>query len=231
MKTIWIALMASATVGFLGIALAAGPEAALQVADSRVRVSGDHAVVTVTLLNTQRKTVTAWGQYVEGRYADGSKQNNYLVLDDITALLRGNPEDRTFRTSTTRNLDVALPLDANGAPPVTVTASLKMVVFDDRSAVGDGREIDRLAATRKSMAASWSATIDDIERIRSRPDPKAAMREYIIVHPQGGAMLGQLLPLFDAGPAAVDSVVSMYKETRDLLLQHSVLTASKEEGN
>src|ERR1035438_3556395 len=44
MKTIWIALRAWAAVGVLGVALAAGPEAALRVTDSRSRVSGDHAV-------------------------------------------------------------------------------------------------------------------------------------------------------------------------------------------
>jgi hypothetical protein len=228
MRTIWIALRALAIIGFLGTALAAGPKTALRVADSRVRVAGDHAVVTVTLSNSHSKTVTAWGQYVEGQYADGSKQSNYLVTDDVTALLHGNPEDRMFRADATRELDVALPLDANGAPPVIISASVKMVVYDDRSAVGDAREIDRLAVARRSMALHWSATIDDIETIRKMPDPKAALKAYITDHPEGGVMLQQLVPLFDAGPAAVDAALSVYKETRDLLLQHSVLSGAKE---
>jgi hypothetical protein len=222
MKTIWIALRAWAAVGVLGVALAAGPEAALRVTDSRSRVSGDHAVTTVTLSNVSRKAVTAWGCSVEGQYADGSKRSNYMVTDDVTALLSQNPQDRALRAGGARDVDILLPLDASGALPVTVRATLTFVAFDDRSAVGDKREIDRLAADRKSMAASWSATIDDIERIRAKPDPKAAMQEYITVHPQGGAMIRQLLPLLDAGPAAVDC---------DLFLQHSVLTASKEEAN
>lgn len=224
----------------LNVSLAIGSDAAVDAVSVSARIvelSGPDARVEVKLTNVSNKTVTAWAYSVEGRYPDGSSRSTFAMVDEVSSLLgaslpvpKGDREPAEFRSGILRTRLSRLPLSKRGEFPTSVTAVVEMVALDDGTAQGDIVRIRQLSGARRSMAASISSVLADIQRARESTDPKASLRATIeklskdTTGPrQGGLMLQQLMPLLDQEPVSLDRALAAYKAYRDLLNQHSDL--------
>ena len=216
-------------------ATGAEPPQGVEIAGSNTRVSGDRAIVEVTLRGTSHHTVTAWAYKLEVHYGDGSSRTNEGMVDEISTLLSKNADSTAFRAGATKTFSAVVPLDSRGNAPVSVSPTIEMVAFDDLSAAGDTVQIQRLAKGRRSQASFMSDIIEKVQQARNSPDPKGALKKIIdsqsSQHPGGGPqsfVVLQLLPLLDQGPTALDTALAMYGQYRDLLTQHSALNSAVE---
>ncbi len=227
MRTIYLASVVALSTGAFYVAQAAGPVVGVSVTRSTARfdrASRNRAAVDIELANNSGKTATAWSYVVEGTYADGSVARTTATVDNVTALL--TPETNSgFRSGTSHAFTAMLPLGKLGDIPVTASARLEMVAFEDGSATGDSQAVLRMSGRRRSMAAMMSAMLDEIQAARNAPDPKAAMQAVDARHSkagEGGIMVLQLVPLLDQ-PETLERALAGYRSVRDLLMKHSVL--------
>lgn len=222
MSTVFLVPALAMGAGFFCAAPAAAPLGGVEVTHSAARFDaafGGRTEVDVELSNTSGKTVAAWSYDVDGTYADGSVKTTTSAVDDITALLTPETRAKAFSSGTFRSTNVILPLGKLGDIPTKVETTLTMVVFDDDSAAGHAVSLGGL---RRHMAAVENTLLDAVQAARAAPDPRAALKALIDKNP-GQGMYMQLLPMFDHGPEALETVLSMHRTYRDLLLQHCEL--------
>jgi hypothetical protein len=141
-------------------------------------------------------------------------------VDSVTSLLAGNDKD-AFRTGVTHGLTARLPLDGGGAAPLAAQLTLRMLAFDDLSAIGDREDVLGLTLLRRSNAKRTNDLLDEVEKARKSSDAKREFEALIAKHRTEGMMWVQLGPLFEKGPEFLDHAISMYRDTRDLLVQQS----------
>ena len=176
-----------------------------------------------TCKNISGLTITALSYSIQARYPDGSTNSaGGGNVDSVALLLPGN-EKGAFAPGVINMLTADIPLDSRGAVPVAAEVTLRMLVFDDRSAIGDAGEISRVALSRRGNAKMMSDVLDAVGKALQSPDPKREMDALLAKHRSEGMVWVQLGPLFDHGPAAMDAVLSSYRATRDLFLRQSEL--------
>jgi hypothetical protein len=198
-------------------------ENAVKLAPPAIRIAegGKYALIEIPLTNISGLAITACSYSVQVRYPDGSSRAaGPWTMDSVSSLMKeGNGRD-SFLPGTTRNLTATVPLDDAGEPPLAADTALRVLAFADRSAIGDSAAIGMLASSRRSMASSMTDVLAGIEKARQSSDAKAELETLAKRYP--GAIITQLVRLVDM-PAAMDMLVSGYREYRDLLNQHSAL--------
>jgi hypothetical protein len=213
---------------FLAIATAAQiPQEAAKIDATLAGVTNGRVSVHLVFRNNAAKTITALAWQVDGEYADGTKASHAGTVDVISDLLPGNQGG--FRPGVSREFSDALPL-ANGAKPVSVTAHLTMLVYEDDSAIGERDRIARFASARRSMAASEADELQSIETALKADAPKAAIRSAIAERErkgQRGGMIEQVAKLLDSGvaPGAAEAAADELRSHQQLLAAHSRLEA------
>ena len=222
MRALLVASMTLFTTVFPGRASAAAFERIVKMDKATIRLvdDGKFALLEIPCTNISPLTITAWSYSIQAQYPDGSASSGGGNVDNVSALLAGN-EEGAFRTGVTHGLTARLPLDGRGEAPLAAEATLRMLVFDDLSAVGDPQEIIRLAASRRAMGKMMGDLLEEVEKARQSPDPKRELDALVAKHKSEGMVWVQLGPVFDKGPGAFESVLTMYRTIRDLWIRHS----------
>jgi len=169
-------------------------DSALQISSPDVGVASDFAgmaTVSFTVRNLSTRTINGFSYSVLGRYADGgertARQNEDLyaplMLDRLPAMAK-TVESRASMQSLgpgqSKHVTALLPLSGEGQLPVSVTAKLLMIAFDDNTALGDPIEITQLQEARALWVEMISAIVADLQRMKRSPSPKEAAHNLIL---------------------------------------------------
>ena len=153
----------------------------LEIVGSGAAASGKYAVVEIQFQNTSDRPITAHAGKLLGSYADGTERTSGWGQDiaGLTALSRvpdvrlQSPE--TLNSGETRRLKVSLPPDSQGAPPVYVTGTVTMVIFEDRTALGDAEQIRLMLERRARDSEETAGLLAVMEKARAEPELQEAM--------------------------------------------------------
>lgn len=153
----------------------------LEIIGSGAAASGKYAVVEIQFQNTSDRTITAHAGKLHGYYADGTERTSGWSQDiaGLTALSRvpgirlQSPE--TLNSGETRRLKLSLPPDSQGAPPVSVTGTVTMVISEDRTALGDAEQIRLMLERRAQDSEELSELLAEMRKARAEPELQEAM--------------------------------------------------------
>jgi hypothetical protein len=135
----------------------------------------------VQLTNLSGKTITAhWGS-VNVRYADGKEVtqiwNEDLLMDTILTRIPGVTVQgpKTLRNGETRTIVLTLAPGADGSAPVFVSAHSTTLIFEDRTALGDGGQIGTTLEFRRVYAEDMYDVVERLRSVRAHPGVLAAI--------------------------------------------------------
>jgi hypothetical protein len=168
-------------------------EAALKVKGISVRspftspqLQGASVVpLEIEFVNVSHQAITAFEYRVRIRFSDGrdapSEGGEDLIKDMATARLLPEIADpnATFAPGAHRKIARNLTFRAGGAMPVGVEVYPSMVLFEDRTALGDANAIAKAAAHRKAEAEYMAGLIADLDSAASSNDPATTLASRI----------------------------------------------------
>ncbi len=192
-------------------------------------IDSGRAQVEIFLKNGTAHSVTAWSWLVKGTYPDGSTQVHEGTVDILGATDNQGPLE--FRPGNSHQFSDSLPV-VNGTAPSSVTATLTMVVFDDDTATGDRKMIQKFGALRKSMAEMEAEEFAEIQAALKAPSPKDALRTAMKsrqANEHGDGIMRQILVLLEhnASREDIDRSLVMLRQHQTLQAAHYNLVAVK----
>lgn len=158
---------------------------AASVAVERIQVgepgSGANLVpVTFQLKNTSAQAIYAFSYAVTARYADGSSQSQSGSVDLLALYaqrMRISAADEHFLPPLLRPGEVfscppqSVPVSRRNEPPVGAEVEIRMLVFEDRTAIGDERQIASEFRRRQADAVLIAGVLDDLRSAQKAGDP------------------------------------------------------------
>ncbi|MGB7620836.1 MAG: hypothetical protein WBN92_00645 [Terriglobia bacterium] len=160
--------------------------ATLSVANNSAQPSGASRVsLDIELQNNSRQVITAFHYQLRLRFADGRTAPSEGSEDLIKnlAIARMQPEiaspSLTFSPNTTRQITRNFAVRSGGTIPLSVEVFPSLVVFEDRTAIGDPGEIEKAAASRKAEAEYLAGLIADLTNVAASKDPASALASRI----------------------------------------------------
>jgi len=144
------------------------------------KVSAGIVPVAVRLVNTSAKPIYAFKYKIVATWADGTSTSS-ASSEDLLALYLNVEQGRQlssrpiFRSGEIHTIAGAIQTK-NGALPVNCTATILMIAFGDRTAIGSSDDIGRLSSTRTSQAASMSGLLTDLQAVVQAADPVKAAK-------------------------------------------------------
>lgn len=176
-----------------GLTHNAAVEAALQVKHASVSSSQISTVpagammvsLAIEFENNSKQVITAFSYHLRLRFAGGREAPSEGGEDLIKnlAIAKNQPEiaspSLTFSPGTTRQITRNFTVRSAGVAPVAVEVFPSMVVFEDRTALGDAGEITKMAASRKTEAEYLASLIADLEGVAASKDPATALATRI----------------------------------------------------
>jgi hypothetical protein len=136
-------LIATATISSMRIIGQTPGQIPLRIEQPRV-VNGR---VTVELVNVGTRTIVAWGVTAQVKYADGTSRGHEVMTDGFEQSVRQYPNNPVLPPGGRYVLAFATGV-ANVTDVVTVASAATLVIFDDDTAMGDERRLERLFADR-----------------------------------------------------------------------------------
>lgn len=141
------------------------------IAPRNVASRGAMLPVDVDVLNSSSKTITAYKIVLTGHYADGNKTESDYAADAVGAVISADlGEDldraRPFSPGTTQRGTAFVHADPDGLPPTLATGRVMMIIFADRTAVGDETAVKDALARRMGESRDLA---DLVEQARSLP--------------------------------------------------------------
>jgi hypothetical protein len=210
---------------------------------SRVTPAG--AVARVEFVNQSHKRIVAYTASVSCRYTDGELFSIPVTTDMVWALsLRAlgfpEPQEARFGPGEVSVVTVTFPPSASGGVP-SIEASVEMVAFDDKSAIGDPKHITALRSSRLREAESLAELLDDVESLQSAaPRRRKEAFEDILGKLQNGppeesqkvkaarlrhaSMLRSMVGPLVADSESLRQASNAYSARRKVLLEHIELT-------
>jgi hypothetical protein len=164
--------------------------------------------VTAELENFSGKTITAYAVTFIAGYADGVQREQSLTEDILGETVLSRVPGVTVPTSAgtlnpheVRPVKMSLPLGAGALPPVSATARVTMIIFEDRTAVGDPHWIQTVFDGRRTSSQQDEALLTELRELLARPEIRrsgepeqtSALRE---------ALAGRIAELRSAGVSA-----------------------------
>jgi len=131
--------------------------------------------INIDVQNLSKKTITGFYLALVLHYAHGDDRRMWPVGAD---LLPNSIPDLTGHTpfvggSIYRFQSDAI-LDQDRLPPTSVTAEISALLFDDRTAIGDGRAIEIFLTLRKNDAQKIAELLKEIEAAQAEPEIRSA---------------------------------------------------------
>jgi hypothetical protein len=202
------------------------------------RVTGPLANLEVRLRNVATKEITALTGAYRAVYADGTERVAHGWGEDLVgfaASLRtvvgSAPPGSTLKPGEEITLRLTTPLDTRGNPPVRVSVGITMLLFADRTACGDRRDIDRMLRSRVRSAAELAEALDSGRRLLAAPQPESALDARVSELAAQGrrsveySYLAILAALWKTGePSRLDQFQRMWEARRQEISAHSTLT-------
>jgi hypothetical protein len=194
----------------------------------------------IQLRNVSGKAITAYSISLLVRYADGTERQTSFT-DDLLPVaavqkLRVAPvsPNATLNPGEIHTKVQPLPPGRDGSAPVYAAGAVKMVVFDDRTARGDAKEIQFISAERRSQSDDAVEVLADLRAARQASNPRKALNERIgrlrSGQPVGGpySRRANHLELFSrsltlGGVQALDRMIEILDAQREAYTEHSKL--------
>jgi len=140
-------------------------------------VQGNSVPVEVDLQNLSPKTITAYSvSFVEHR-ADGSERTQFRTEDilgeTVLARVPGNrvvSSPGTLNSHEIRPVKTTLWLDPGTLPPTDITAKVTMIVFEDRTALGNPFWVQTTLDGRKKGSEADGALLAELRKVLARPE-------------------------------------------------------------
>ncbi len=222
-----LATITSSLLLLTGAWAAAVPEGVVNIQTTIGGAVNGRVQTEMSIRNDSPKTITALAWTVEGKYADGTIEDHSGTVDLINELLVPEKSE-LFLPGITRKIPDALPLGAKGEKPVSVSAHLTVVVFEDDTAIGDQVRIHRIEADRRSQARLVNEDLVALDAVLKDPSPKTAIRAAIAQHEakgQHGGLLPQMRVLIEAdtSPGDLEKIAKSFRSHHQLLMAHSKL--------
>jgi hypothetical protein len=218
--------------------------------------TGNSVPVSVDLLNISSKTITAFAFTVVARYADGTEANAWKSLDILGGtIFKSEPGTLrsgggTLRSSETLHSSVLLRLGSRGSLPTFAAGRATTVLWDDRTALGDAEEIQRILDHRRDLGTQLRAVVADLRAAQADPGvrsagngPERAARLSALVADQmsrardkapdpGAARRLELLKPFsdvlaDGVDFVFDRMLADQEAFQRAMIEHSTLAVSK----
>ncbi|MEO8657799.1 MAG: hypothetical protein ABI693_04975 [Bryobacteraceae bacterium] len=181
----------------------------------------EQAQVEILVRNGTNHEVTGYSWVVTGTYPDGSTKSHSGTIDMIGT--------GSLPAGGTKTIDDTLPLK-NGYTPITISASLTMVAFDNNTAVGDKEKVAHFIGIRQDMAQRWAKELAQIDGAMKSASPKDTLKAYLeqrdAVDPDRGAgMARQVLGLLeiDVPRSTLDPIIAKFHAYQNLLEGQSKL--------
>jgi hypothetical protein len=142
---------------------------------------GASVPVEVDLQNFSLKTITAYSVAFVGHYADGSERTQGrtedILADTVMSRVPGNrviSSPGTLNSHEIRPVKIFVPLGPGGLPPTDVTAKVTMVIFEDRTALGDPFWVQTTFDGRKKASEADGALLAELRKLLARPEVQDA---------------------------------------------------------
>ncbi len=143
------------------------------------------APVTIQAKNISQKAIYAYGYSLTATYADSSTElRDRQGVDLLAVYIQRSqlpPAQQRLLPPLLRRGEAfthpagSFPLDDDKAPPIMVEASITSVIFEDRTAVGDSKDIQRFFDSRKDQVEFHAGFIEDLKLLLQADDPLKAV--------------------------------------------------------
>jgi len=170
-------------------------EAILEVARVSIGSPGRRSTVPVEIefRNRSWQVITAFEFRFRVQYPDGkeftSASGSDLIESSAAAVLPGTGAE-PFSPGATRNVTRNVPLGPDRALPVHAEVYPTAVLFADRSALGDGKQIAATLDARAAEAEEMADVIGDLETALASDDPQRTLAARIAQLRRSGARSG-----------------------------------------
>jgi hypothetical protein len=152
----------------------------------------------IRILNISAKAVTGFCIGIEWHYANGQESPSGLCRDLAPGLAldtvgggKRQGTNLTFRPGEFQTVALAGSTARDGSPAAFATAAPKMVIFEDRTSLGDQEQKRSLLAERKAEADETGELVRRLQVVQSSPDRKKAMNDQL---GEVGEMIKQSVP-------------------------------------
>lgn len=156
-------------------------EDAVEVATVAIRDSPTgkgYATVEFEMRNKSPQVITAWAARVVATYANGQTESGDAKVDEVAYLLPVQ-KHLAWKPGSVRKGQVSVFRSTANDLPVSAQVTVRMLVFEDRTAIGDEWEISSFRKGRMTIASQEEQKANQIEAALSSPDPKARLREIL----------------------------------------------------
>ena len=182
--------------------------------------------IDIELKNISGKTVTAIGLVLVSHYPDSQERQSDVSIDRVGSIIESNPDKRPpFLPGTVEHTESSVGLGPAGSLPLFVEGRVTMVIFADRTAVGDTNVIRAALVQRSSEARYYGGLVTDLRAALADPDIVAAFTRS---QQEGVARLrGSVNRLMSAEPAQGQVQGEHYKRISELRAVDRSLMAGK----
>jgi len=138
---------------------------------------GTYLPLTVEMHNVAAKAITAYRMVITLQYPDGSSSTAALMEDcSYTIAEMKTPgvlpiPNSTLNPAETHVITQRVRLAQDWQMPVRFTPAVTMLVFGDRTGIGDPKAIAMVGGARRQMRRELAALIAQVNDAESAPDP------------------------------------------------------------
>jgi len=160
-----------------------GLEGTLQI-EARIPPVTQRTTVTldIHLRNVGTKEITAYSTSTRASYPDGTTSVTHCCGLDLlgvasapAAVFGTFPPGYTLKPGEEISEPFTVPADTAGDPPVAVTVAATMLIFADRTARGDRRDLDPFLRDRAKLGTDLLDTVTEAQRLMTSEHPETAM--------------------------------------------------------
>ncbi|MGQ9916119.1 MAG: hypothetical protein ACUVS7_01750 [Bryobacteraceae bacterium] len=182
-----------------------------------------YATVEFEMRNRSPQVITAWSARVVARYADGYAESKDAKVDEVAYLLPPQ-KHLAWKPGSVRKGRVDLFVGALNDLPISAEVMVQMLIFENRTAVGDETEIWSVKKLRMTMAKDEEEKANQIDEALSSQDPKGRLRAVLDRRQTKNAdSVRQVYGMLEYGTplSAVRVVAAAFREYQKLLAHHS----------
>jgi len=209
--------------------------------------------VDIEVQNMSAKTITAFTVSVSTRLGDGTEKSRETSVDCLGKIIDpGEHADQPFTPGSVRHLRGDADRDRDGLAPIYVDGQVTMVIFEDRTAIGDPSAIREALQLRARRSQYFADLLADVRSAQADPavsgslqpgEASALPRLRTAIagmiahdakygdkpgwHEMRGADLKSLDRALMAGKAAFDARVQYYETVQRGFSLHSTLGGDK----
>jgi hypothetical protein len=180
-----------------------------------VRQSVEAQGMEVQVSNISSQPVTAFCISLQWQFASGEQKPDGLcrdlasglALDSLTTGSRRG-SNLTFRPGEIQTLVFPNPRASDGSPAILATAAATMVIFEDRTSLGDQQQSRSVLDARKAKSQEMGELVRRMRLIQASPDRASAMKSQL-------DDVGSLMTRPKSNPADVQAYRRLQRNLQD----------------